>query len=92
MIMLHELLCFALFYTVFCRAVRMDRSTRLDIRIALQVLGTVAAVGIAVPVHWPAWRPDWWTLALLTAITGLQLITAHHWTRGVPAVFNKEST
>ena len=89
MIIAHELLCFALFYSVFCRAVRMNHTTRADIRIALQVLGTVAAIGIAVPVHWPTWRPDCFTLALLASITALQLVTAYHWQRGVPDRFVK---
>ena len=89
MIIAYEILCFALFYSVFCRAVRMNQTTRADIRIALQVLGTVAAIGIAVPVHWPTWRPDWVTLALLASITALQLVTAYHWQRGVPDRFVK---
>ena len=87
MILVHELLCLALFYSVFCRAVRMDKSTRYDIRIGLQVLGTVAAIGMAVPVHWPSWRPDWFTLAMEASITLLQAITAHHWINGVPNRF-----
>lgn len=87
MIIAHEILCFMLFYSVFCRAVRMDRTTRTDIRISLQVLGTVAAIGVAVPLHWRSWAPDWFTLALLASITALQLVTAYHWGRGVPPRF-----
>ena len=89
MIIAHEILCLMLFYSVFCRAVRMDKSTRVDIRIALQILGTVAAIGVAVPLHWSTWRPDWFTLAMLASITALQLVTAYHWTRGVPERFIK---
>ena len=89
MIIAHELLCIALFYSVFCRAVRMDRSTRTGIRHVLMVLGAVAAAGIAVPVRWPAWQPDWFTLALLASITAVQLVTAWHWTQGVPERFVK---
>ena len=87
MIIAHEILCFMLFYSVFCRAVRMDRSTRADIRLVLQVLGTVSAIGIAVPLHWRTWTPDWFTLSLLASITALQLVTAWHWKRGVPERF-----
>ena len=89
MIIAHEILCLALFYSIFCRAVRMDQTTLVGIRIALQVVGTVAAIGIAVPVHWPTWRPDWFTLALLASITALKLVTAHHWRHGVPDRFVK---
>lgn len=89
MIIAHEILCFALFYSVFCRAVRMDKTTRADIRLVLQVLGTVAAIGIAAPLQWTHWTPDWWSMALLASITALQLVTAYHWGRGVPDRFTK---
>jgi hypothetical protein len=87
MIIAHEILCFMLFYSVFCRAVRMDHTTRPGIRISLQVMGTVAAIGIAVPLHWRTWMPDWFTLAMLASITALQLVTAYHWVNGVPSQF-----
>lgn len=89
MIAAHVVLCLALFYTVFCRAVRMDRFTHRPIRFVLQLLGTVAAVGVAVPVHWPAWQPDWFSLALLASVTAVQLVTAHYWAKGVPASFTQ---
>ena len=89
MIYLHVILCLALFYTVFCRAVRMDKTTRADVRFALQAMGTVAALGAAVPINWPNWRPDWFTLALLASITAVQLITAYHWHGGAPNKFSK---
>lgn len=89
MIAAHELLCAALFWSVFCRAVRMTTNTRPSIRYALLVMGTVAAVGLAVPVHWTAWRPDWLYLAMLASITAVQLVTAYHWRDGVPARFVK---
>jgi hypothetical protein len=89
MIFLHELLCIALFYSVFCRAVRMDKTTRADVRLALQAMGSVAALGIAVPLQWPTWQPDWFTLALLASITAVQLITAYHWRDGTPGKFSK---
>lgn len=87
MIIAHEILCIALFYSVFCRAVRMDKTTRAEIRFVLLVLGTVAALGIPAPLQWTHWSPDWWSMALLASITALQLVTAWHWTRGVPPRF-----
>lgn len=87
MIAIHELLCFALFYSVFCRAVRMNKTTRHGIRVVLTVIGMVAAIGMAVPLQWANWTPDWFTLALLASITALQLVTAYHWGRGVPDRF-----
>lgn len=87
MIYAYEFLCAALFYSVFCRAVRMGSETRADIRFALQAMGTVAAIGIAVPIYAPGWCPDWFTLSLLASITLVQLVTAYHWKDGVPAQF-----
>jgi len=89
MIAAHILLCVALFYSVFCRAVRMDRTTHSPIRLVLQLLGTVAAIGVAVPLHWPAWHPDWFGLALLASITAVQFVTAYYWARHVPPSFTK---
>ena len=92
MIAAHELMCAVLFYSVFYRAVRMGESTRQDIRIALMALGTVAAMGVAVPLHWRTWHPDCLYLALLASITAVQVVTAYHWRDGVPSRFLKPTT
>ncbi len=89
MIAAHEMMCALLFYSVFCRAVRMNVTTRQDIRYALLAMGTVAAIGIAVPLHWTNWRPDWYYLAMLASITAVQVVTAYHWREGVPTRFKK---
>jgi len=90
MIVVHEILCLALFYSIFCRAVRMDASTHKPIRIVLQILGTVAALGMAAPVHWPSWTPDYFSLALLASITAVQLVTAHYWAKQMPPAFTAD--
>ena len=92
MIAAHELMCAAVFYTIFARAVRMNQNTRQDVRLALLFLGTVAAIGIAVPLHWTSWRPDCMYLAMLSGITAVQLVTAYHWRDGVPDRFQKPPT
>lgn len=88
MILIHELLCAALFYSVFCRAVRSCESVRADVRFAFFVLGVVACAGMAAPLVWGL-VPDPFGLALLGAITIVQLVTAHHWSAGVPDRFYK---
>lgn len=88
MILIHELLCAALFYSVFCRAVRSCGSVRADIRFAFFLLGIVSCAGMAAPLVWGL-IPDPFGLALLAAITVVQLVTAHHWSAGVPDRFYK---
>lgn len=87
-LIIHELLCLALFYSVFCRAVHSCEKVRTDVRFAFFLLGIVACAGMAAPLTWH-FIPDPFTLALLAAMTGVQLVTAHHWAAGVPDRFYK---
>lgn len=87
-LVIHELLCFALFYSVFCRAVHSCEKVRADVRFAFFLLGIVACVGMAAPLTW-RFIPDIFTLALLASMTVVQLVTAHHWVAGVPDRFYK---
>lgn len=88
-LILHELLCAALFYSVFFRAVKSCEKVRADVRIAFVVLGVVACLGMAAPLVWGL-VPDLFGLALLAAMTGVQLVTSHHWATGVPDRFYKQ--
>jgi len=88
MIVIHEALCAALFYSVFCRAVRSSELVRADVRFAFFLLGLVACVGMAAPLVWGL-VPDLFGLAALAAMTVVQLVTAHHWSAGVPDRFYK---
>lgn len=87
-LILHEVLCLALFYSVFCRAVRSCEKVRTDVRFAFFLLGLVACAGMAAPIAW-LFVPTGFDLLLLMAITVVQLVTAHHWTAGVPDRFYK---
>lgn len=80
-----ELLCGALFWSVFCRLVRTSRTTRLDVRLALVSVGAAALAGVGAPLY--GWAPDPVTLAIVGAVTLLQLVMAHHWRAGVPRQF-----
>lgn len=92
MMLAHYLLCALLFHTIFCRAVKMDANTLPGIRFALLTLGTVAAAGLAVPLHWPSWQPDPYGLAVLGAVVLVQVVTAYHWRDGVPDRFQRKTT
>jgi uncharacterized membrane protein len=84
----HLLLCAALFFTVFCRAVKTDSTIKADVRFAFFVLGLVACMGMAAPLAW-AYEPDLMDLALLGAVVFVQAVTAHHWKDEVPPQFVK---
>lgn len=88
LVVIHEALCVALFYSVFCRAVRSCEKVRADVRFAFFLLGLVACVGMAAPLVWGL-VPDLFGLALLAAMSIVQLVTAHHWAAGVPDRFYK---
>lgn len=85
-VLIHEALCCALFYTVFCRAVRSDARVKVDVRFAFWVLGVVSIMGMAAPIVW-AHAPSVFDLALLFAVVLVQAVTAKHWTGGVPEFF-----
>lgn len=84
----HETLCMALFFTVFCRAVKTDATVRADVRFAFFVLSTVACMGMVAPLAW-AYDPGPFELSLLAAVVLVQTITAHHWRHEVPPTFVK---
>ena len=89
LIWIHWALAAALFYTVFCRAVRLNCRARLDVRIAFFALGIVGCVALAMPFYLPAWRPDALHLILLAGIDAVQIVTARYWCNGVPSRFLK---
>ena len=84
----HEALCLALFYSVFCRCVRSSDKVRTSVRLAFVFLGLVACAGMVAPLVWGV-VPDLFSLSLLAAITVVQLVTAHYWRAGVPDRFYK---
>lgn len=90
-VLFHELLCAALFYSVFFRAVKTSERVRGDIRFAFFVLGSVACAGMAAPIAW-SFVPDPFELALLAGVTLVQVVTTHHWRHGVPDRYYKPGT
>lgn len=86
MLVAHELLCAILIFTVFCRAVRMDFTVRLDVRLAFFLLGAVACLGVPAPLVW-GFQPNGFTLLLLAGISIVQIVTSRYWRKGVPLSF-----
>jgi hypothetical protein len=84
-LVLWELICMALFYSVFYRTAVTDKTTRLDIRLALWLCGMSALGGMAAPLY--DWYPKWPTLLITGSVVVLQIVTARYWHKGVPYNF-----
>ena len=80
-----EFLCLALFWSVFDRVVKVDCTTRLEIRLALCLVGIAALVGMASPLY--GWEPDAVTLVIVSAIVIMQTVMSQLWRHGVPHPF-----
>jgi hypothetical protein len=85
MIAVHTVLSLALLWSGYCRAIRMNHTTRRDIRLAFWALSVAAAAVASAPLR--GWMPDWPTEALLLAVVAVQYTTALHWRAGVPDSF-----
>ncbi len=84
-VLVWELLCMALLYSVFCRLVHTSKTTRLDVRVSIFGLGLASLVGIGAPLY--GWEPDVVALCITTATVAMQLVAARHWRKGVPEQF-----
>jgi hypothetical protein len=83
-----EVLSLALVYSCFCRASFTSKAnTKRDIRWSFTYLGVMALLCALAP-FW-GYDPDGFTIALLGAITLVQLTTAHHWRNGIPHQFRR---
>lgn len=95
MLLLHAILCAAIFWSCFCRQARSEKhTTRPQIRAVFWLLSVAAmSLGMApwAPALWPEWptyRVTWPELLMLAAIAAVQLATAHYWHQGVPRSFS----
>lgn len=82
-----EIMCAALFWSVFCRCVRTDKTTKLQIRVALYLVGLGSLLGLGAPLY--GWGPDWIILTIVSSIVIMQIVMAQHWGRGVPDRFTR---
>jgi hypothetical protein len=84
----HQAASMAVFYTCFCRFVRMDASTRPAIRASFWLL-SLASIACMVGPAFGWGRPNWLMVLLLAAIGSTQAATARHWRCGPPRSFQK---
>lgn len=85
----HEALCLSLLFTVFCRFVKTNRSTRPAVRAAFLLLGLVAGLGAVGPLSL-GWQASPFGVLLLAAILLLQSVTSLYWRGGPPANFQND--
>lgn len=96
LVVVHYLAALALLWSCFCRFTHTSRHrTRVSIRLAFGGLSSVAVACLVAPLI-PAytggrWLPDTMHVAMLISITGVQIVTAWHWKRGVPPQFRTDS-
>jgi len=72
MLLAHELLCAALFYSSFCRAVKSTERVYADVRLAFNFMGAVSCWGFVAPLM--GYIPSWFGLSLLTAVVAFQWV------------------
>ena len=84
-----EVLCLALFWSVFCRSVRTSTTTRLDVRVAILLVGLGSLAGLGAPLY--DWEPDDITLYIIGSVVIMQVVMARHWGKGVPEHFVKSN-
>lgn len=87
MVYIHEFLAIFLFYTCFCRSVKMNSNTIREIRLAFYGLSLAAVVSIFAPMR--GWRPDWIHIIMLLAINIVQYTTSKFWHHSLPSSFEK---
>lgn len=91
MLALHEFLSLALLYTCFCRAVKTNKNVRKDVLAAFWFLGCVASISMFAPLSF-SWSPDFLSIALLSGIVIVQVVTSAHWKDGIPQEFINDNT
>lgn len=85
-LIVHEVLCVAVFVTCFDRLVKTDQTTIRPIRVAIWFMGMAAIVSAFAPPCW-GYSPQWPAVLVLLAILVVQVTTAVYWRHGVPHCF-----
>jgi hypothetical protein len=83
----HIVLCLALLYSQFCRAVKTDRTTKLPVLLAFYVLTAAVVFSLFAPVVLPGWQPSLDSILFMLAVLVVQAVTATHWRHGAPDSF-----
>jgi hypothetical protein len=85
LLLVWEVLCAALLWSVFCRLVRTNERTLFWVRASIWLLGLASLVGMAAPLY--GWAPDYVVLLMTAACLNMQIVAARHWKNGVPVHF-----
>lgn len=88
LLVVHELLCLAMFYGAFCRAVWANKKTKRSMLMIIRATGAVATVGMLAPISWH-YQPDWYALMLLSLTVVAQFVASQHWRDGIPEIFQR---
>jgi len=88
-LLMWEILCLVIFWSVFSRSVKVSKTTKLDVRLAIWGVGVASLVGIGAPIY--GWLPDIVTLFIVFAIAVMQGVMAQHWRNGVPHHFVQDA-
>lgn len=82
-----EVLCLALVWSVFCRSTLVDITTRPEVKMALRLFGLAAVAGVGLPLY--GFVPSWEVVALPAIAVCVQALTARNWCYGVPRRFTR---
>lgn len=77
LLLVWEVTCLALFWSVFCRSVLVGPGTRRDIRLALLLCGLASILGIAAPLY--GWQPTLIGCMVLGGNVIWQIVVSRHW-------------
>lgn len=84
----HEAAASALVWSCFCRLVRTDENTIVEIRFGFWLLNVAALVDVIAPYY--GWAtPNWPGVLMTAAITVMQVFTARFWRADVPSAYTR---
>lgn len=86
---LFELLCCGLAYSAYCRAVHLDTSAMLRVRIAVTATSAVALY--ALYLRFTGWQPDHVHVILVGAAWFYLIALAKPWVSGMPPQLKKRT-
>lgn len=88
LLVLHTLFAAGLWWSCFCRAVRMSKATRWQIRAVFTALAAAALFAGVSPFLWRA-QAELNDVLLLGAFLLVQWVTGYYWKRGSPREFEQ---
>jgi len=87
-LLLWESLCAVLLWSVFCRLIHVDKTTKVSVRLVLVVAGLGALIGIGAPLY--GWLPDGPMLAVFGPMVVMEMIVSQNWRYGLPVQFIRD--